>query len=136
MEKNSFAALDYRLGRRHRERRRPASLYAAFLVPLWVTGPLRVVVLLALVIVVAASAAAARVVRQPAWSALLQPLVLPFFAWVQARAILLTLRRGGIVWRDTFYPLSELRKTDAREPSLSSLISCSDMEPDRTLGQD
>jgi hypothetical protein len=109
MEKNSFAALDYRVGAAIASFSSQLLYAAAFLVPVWVTGPLRAVVLLDLAIVIAASAAAARVVRQPGWSALLQPLVLPFMAWVQARAILLTLRRGGIVWRDTFYPLSELR---------------------------
>ncbi len=110
MEKNSFAALDYRVGAAIASVASQLLYAAAFLVPLWVTGALRVVVLFDLAVAIAASAAAARVVRQPVWSALLQPLVLPFMAWVQARAILLTLRRGGIVWRDTFYPLSELRK--------------------------
>jgi len=109
MEKNSFAALDYRVGAAVSSVASQLLYAAAFLVPLWVTGPLRVVVLMDLAVMVAASAAAARLVRQPAWSALLQPLVLPFMAWVQARAVVLTLRRGGIEWRDTFYPLSELR---------------------------
>ena len=110
MEKNSFAALDYRVGAAIVSFTGQLLYAAAFLVPFWVTGALRVVVILDLAVVIAASAAAARVVRQPWWTALLQPFVLPFMAWVQARAILLTLRRGGIVWRDTFYPLSELRR--------------------------
>jgi glycosyltransferase involved in cell wall biosynthesis len=110
MEKNSFAAMNYRLGAAISSFLSQILYAAAFLVPWWVTGPLRLVAILDLVVLLAASAAAARVVRQPAWSALLQPLVLPFMAWVQARAVYLTLRRGGIVWRDTFYPLSELRK--------------------------
>jgi hypothetical protein len=33
-----------------------------------------------------------------------------FFGWVQARAVVLTLVRGGIDWRGTFYPLSDLRR--------------------------
>jgi cellulose synthase/poly-beta-1,6-N-acetylglucosamine synthase-like glycosyltransferase len=109
MEKNCFAALDYGVGAAIASFISQLLYAAAFLIPLWMTGPLRAVVLLDLTVMIAASAAAARVVRQPVWSALLQPLVLPFMAWVQARAILLTLHRGGIVWRDTFYPLSELR---------------------------
>ena len=110
MEKNSFAALDYRVGAAVASVAGQLLHAAAFLVPFWVTGPLRVVVILDLAVVIAASAVAARVVRQPWWTALLQPFVLLFMTWVQARAILLTLRRGGIVWRDTFYPLSMLRK--------------------------
>lgn len=110
MEKNSFAALDYRVGAAVASFASQLLYAAAFLVPFWVSGPLRVIVILDLAVVIAASAAAARVVCQPGWTALLQPFVLPFMTWVQARAILLTLRRGGIVWRDTFYPLNELRR--------------------------
>jgi hypothetical protein len=32
------------------------------------------------------------------------------FAWMLTRSTVITLRRGGIVWRDTFYPLVELRR--------------------------
>ena len=110
MEKNSFAALDYRLGAAIWSAAAQLLYGAAFLTPIWLTGPGRVVALVDLAVILAASAAAARVVRQPGWSALLQPIVMPFMAWVQARAVFLTLRRGGIVWRDTFYSLSELRK--------------------------
>jgi cellulose synthase/poly-beta-1,6-N-acetylglucosamine synthase-like glycosyltransferase len=80
MEKNSFAAMNYRLGAAISSFLSQILYAAAFLVPWWVTGPLRVVAILDLVVLLAASAAAARVVRQPAWSALLQPLVLPFMA--------------------------------------------------------
>ncbi|MDE3136522.1 MAG: glycosyltransferase [Acidobacteriota bacterium] len=32
------------------------------------------------------------------------------FAWIAIRSMVVTLWRGGIVWRDTFYPLDELRR--------------------------
>ncbi len=32
------------------------------------------------------------------------------FSWMLARSAIATLLRGGVVWRDTFYPLEELRK--------------------------
>jgi glycosyltransferase involved in cell wall biosynthesis len=32
------------------------------------------------------------------------------FSWIAMRSMVVTLWRGGIVWRDTFYPLDELRR--------------------------
>jgi glycosyltransferase involved in cell wall biosynthesis len=32
------------------------------------------------------------------------------FAWIAMRSMVVTLWRGGIIWRDTFYPLDELRR--------------------------
>lgn len=42
----------------------------------------------------------------------LLPLSIVLFCYVFVRAIVLTLFKGGIVWRGTFYPLSELRKRE------------------------
>jgi GT2 family glycosyltransferase len=47
--------------------------------------------------------------RTRAWLAPLYPAAALLFAWVVARAVWLTVRRGGIAWRGTFYPLAELR---------------------------
>ena len=38
------------------------------------------------------------------------PVVLLLFNYIIWRATILTYVQGGIRWRDTFYPLSELRK--------------------------
>jgi hypothetical protein len=38
------------------------------------------------------------------------PLGALLFCWMLARSAILTLWRGGVVWRGTFYPLKELRK--------------------------
>jgi hypothetical protein len=38
------------------------------------------------------------------------PLGALLLCWMLARSAILTLWRGGVVWRDTFYPLKELRK--------------------------
>jgi glycosyltransferase involved in cell wall biosynthesis len=38
------------------------------------------------------------------------PLGATIFAYMVLRSTLITLRQGGIVWRDTFYPLDELRR--------------------------
>lgn len=54
--------------------------------------------------------AVAREVRLPLRAVLLYPLMYIVFAWIVLRAMVLNLWQGGIVWRGTFYPLSELRK--------------------------
>ncbi len=41
---------------------------------------------------------------------LTHPLGALLFCWMIGRSAVITLRRGGVVWRDTFYPLDELRK--------------------------
>jgi len=41
---------------------------------------------------------------------LTHPLGAFIFCWMMTRSAIATLRRGGVVWRDTFHPLDELRK--------------------------
>jgi hypothetical protein len=41
---------------------------------------------------------------------LTHPLGALLFCWMIARSAIKTLMRGGVVWRDTFYPIEELRK--------------------------
>ncbi len=41
---------------------------------------------------------------------LTHPLGALIFAWMLVRSTVITLWRGGVVWRDTFYPLAELRR--------------------------
>jgi glycosyltransferase involved in cell wall biosynthesis len=41
---------------------------------------------------------------------LTHPLGALLFCWMIGRSAVITLKRGGVVWRDTFYPLDELRK--------------------------
>lgn len=48
-------------------------------------------------------------VRQPLWQALLFPLAVSIFTYIQLRGLILLLVRGGIQWRGTFYPLDELK---------------------------
>ena len=69
--------------------------------------------------VFAGIAAAAAVVIHAAmvWSTdasplygLTHPVGALLFCWMMARSAIATLWQGGVVWRDTFYPLEELRK--------------------------
>jgi len=41
---------------------------------------------------------------------LTHPIGALIFAWMILRSAAITLRRGGVVWRDTFYPLADLRR--------------------------
>lgn len=47
--------------------------------------------------------------RDRPWSVVLYPLAAVLFVGILVAAVTRTLRRGGIDWRDTFYPLSSLR---------------------------
>jgi hypothetical protein len=40
---------------------------------------------------------------------LLVPFVYPMPMFAMVRSMVLTLRRGGVRWRDTFYPIAQLR---------------------------
>ena len=44
------------------------------------------------------------------WYALTHPLGASLFAYIIARSAAVTLARGGIVWRGTFYRIEELRR--------------------------
>jgi glycosyltransferase involved in cell wall biosynthesis len=47
------------------------------------------------------------------WNALFFPFSALIFIFTLLRSMLITLRQGGIIWRGTFYPLTELRKNAA-----------------------
>lgn len=47
--------------------------------------------------------------RSPLY-AIAHPFGAALFAWIAIRSMAVTLWRGGIVWRDTFYPLDQLRR--------------------------
>lgn len=53
---------------------------------------------------------AARETNAPWHAGALYPLAALLMSWILIRALVLNLWQGGIVWRGTFYPLSELRK--------------------------
>ena len=46
----------------------------------------------------------------PAYYVVLHPIGAAIFVYILLRSMTLTLSRGGVVWRGTFYPLEELRK--------------------------
>jgi glycosyltransferase involved in cell wall biosynthesis len=65
---------------------------------------------IAVLIAVGFHAGVAMVSRVSPLYALTQPLGAVFFCYMLLRSAVVTLRQGGIVWRDTFYPLEELKR--------------------------
>lgn len=109
LEKNAFAGVRYSLFMATLAVL--AMLFLAVVPPLLaVTGPARLPCAVLCLLMLATAAAAARLTRASLLSALLYPVGNILFAYVIARSTYVTLRDGGVTWRDTFYPLAELRK--------------------------
>jgi glycosyltransferase involved in cell wall biosynthesis len=109
VEKNTFAGLSYSTAAAVLSVSGLILHAGYFLLPIVVVGPTRWLTLADLAVLLVSGAAAAPSIGQSGWTTLLQPFAALLFAGVQARATLLTLLRGGIVWRGTFYPLTDLR---------------------------
>jgi cellulose synthase/poly-beta-1,6-N-acetylglucosamine synthase-like glycosyltransferase len=110
MEKNAFAGVDYR----------PTRMIAGsafvllggvwpFLAAFAVPGPARWVYASACLGLLLICACGTRVVRAPLSCALGFPLAALLLVYIQWRTMLLTYYKGGMQWRDTYYPLAELR---------------------------
>jgi hypothetical protein len=46
----------------------------------------------------------------PLYYFFLHPVSTALFVYITLRSTILTLSRGGVLWRGTFYPLEELRR--------------------------
>ena len=114
MEKNYFAALDYRLGLVLAGSAFVVLVSTALVVGL-VSGTVAglAAALSPLTLIVPASILA----RRLGWSwltAVYVPLMFPLFLYAVLNSTFVTLRQGGIRWRDTFYPLKALRAGNVR----------------------
>ena len=111
LEKNAFSGADYSV---------PLVLTGALfqlLCSVWpfvalpvTSGAVQMVYLAAVMILLLMLADSARFHRIPVWYALGYPLVSALFVYIMLRTMVLNIIQGGIYWRGTFYPLSELRK--------------------------
>jgi cellulose synthase/poly-beta-1,6-N-acetylglucosamine synthase-like glycosyltransferase len=115
MEKNYFAAVDYRT-----EVIVGGSAFVALVFSLLVAGALsgtvagQVAALSPLSLIWPAMILARRI----GWTwpcALLVPFMVPAFWYAALNSAVVTLRQGGIRWRETFYPLAQLRAGNVRE---------------------
>lgn len=74
------------------------------------TGPARLFAAVSVAIIVGFHGVVARHLKISPLYALTHPAGALIFFWMLLRSTAVTLWRGGIVWRGTFYPLDELRK--------------------------
>jgi len=81
-----------------------------FVVLPFVHGWTRILAAASVMIALAAHAGTARVMKASGWYATTQPLGAIIFGYMLLRSTVMTLKQGGVIWRDTFYPLKELRK--------------------------
>ncbi|HET9424435.1 MAG TPA: glycosyltransferase family 2 protein [Gemmatimonadaceae bacterium] len=110
LRKNTFAGLNYSL---------PYAIGAVviqYVVNVWpfvavlvTSGPTRWLNLATALMLMAMYAAVAAGSRSKAWLAFGYPLAAVIFSWIIMSATWLTIRRGGIEWRGTFYRLAELK---------------------------
>jgi cellulose synthase/poly-beta-1,6-N-acetylglucosamine synthase-like glycosyltransferase len=114
LEKNTFAATDYRCGLALLA---VGSLLAGFVMPfvtMFVTPwPANLLFALTAGIYVVFAGRACKANEQPAYLGVLFPVGVVLFAMIQLRTMILNLWQGGIHWRDTFYSLDELRQNVA-----------------------
>jgi cellulose synthase/poly-beta-1,6-N-acetylglucosamine synthase-like glycosyltransferase len=114
MEKNYFAALDYRVGVVV-----AGSLFVILVFTILVAGLLSGTVagLAAALSPFSLIGPAAILARRLGWSwrtAVYVPLMVPLFLYTLLNSVFVTLRQGGIRWRETFYPLNILRAGNVR----------------------
>jgi cellulose synthase/poly-beta-1,6-N-acetylglucosamine synthase-like glycosyltransferase len=114
MEKNYFAALDYRL-----EVVVAGSLFVCSIAAIVVAGLISgtaagLAAAVSPLLLILPGSVLARRLRWPWLSAAGTPLMLPVFFYTLLNSTFVTLRNGGVRWRETFYPLKTLRDNNVR----------------------
>jgi glycosyltransferase involved in cell wall biosynthesis len=111
LEKNFFAAAGFRVGMVVLQ---IASLLLFNVAPFFGlafgSGWIRVLACVAVVIALCFHLGGDVVMRVSPWYCLTLPVGAVVFCWILLRSTVITLRQGGIYWRDTFYKLEELRR--------------------------
>lgn len=111
LEKNGFTALDYSLVRAISML---TGLSIVFFVPyiglILGAGVTRILSFLAVAAQIAIFSYMGRLTSTPFTAALAVPLNATSLAYCMVRSVYFAIKRNGIVWRDNFYPLKELRE--------------------------
>jgi cellulose synthase/poly-beta-1,6-N-acetylglucosamine synthase-like glycosyltransferase len=114
MEKNYFAAVDYRLGLVL-----AGSTFVLLVFTILILGLLSgtvagIAAALSPLSLILPAGILARRLGWPWLTALFVPFMFPLFLYAVLNSAFVTLRQGGIRWRDTFYPLETLRRANVR----------------------
>lgn len=112
LEKNIFAGLEYKLWMVAAGFAGQLVFYflpfvGAFMFDGWTQGLFAVA---ALILIVMNLFYVKKLTNYSGWEVLLLPFSVLLFCYILLRSTFLTLKRGGIYWRGTFYSLSELKK--------------------------
>ncbi len=117
LEKNSFAGIDYSLVRLVSAN---IMLFVTFIVPflllIFTQDAAWWVNLASIGVIFVMAIKNARELNYPMWYGLFFPVGTLLFMYIMNRATFLTLWRGGISWRDHFYPLSDLKRNAPAKP--------------------
>ncbi|HAV65000.1 MAG TPA: hypothetical protein DCY13_21840 [Verrucomicrobiales bacterium] len=109
MEKNYFAAVEYRTWIVVAGTISMAAFSAVFILGLLSGTTAGLAAALSPLSSILPGVVVARRLRWSAFNALLIPLLIPVFNYALVNSAFVTLRHGGIRWRETFYPIEELR---------------------------
>jgi len=110
MEKNYFAAVDFRLAPVVAGAMVFTLIYATSIIGVWTGTGAGIAAGLAPWSLALPAAIFARRLRWPPASAVITPLLYPLLFFAVVNSAVVTLRQGGVRWRGTFYSLDTLRK--------------------------
>jgi hypothetical protein len=114
MEKNYFAAADFRLAPVLAGALISALLFTAALIGPWTGTAAGIAAGLGLWSLGLPAAVIARRLGWSSGAAALAPLLFPVLFYAVVNSTWVTLHQGGVRWRDTFYPLDTLREWNVR----------------------
>jgi cellulose synthase/poly-beta-1,6-N-acetylglucosamine synthase-like glycosyltransferase len=114
MEKNYFAAVDFRLAPVLAGAMVCVLLFGTSVAGLWTGTPAGIAAAVAPWSLALPAAIFARRLGWSLASAAITPLFYPMLFLAVVNSAVVTLRQGGVRWRDTFYPLEALRKGNVR----------------------
>jgi hypothetical protein len=114
MEKNYFAAVDFRLAPVVAGATVVTLMFGASILGLWTSTTAGIAAGLAPWSLALPAAIFARRLGWSFASAAITPLFYPVLFFAVVNSAFVTLRQGGVRWRDTFYPLDSLRRGNVR----------------------